>query len=82
MASLAREAESCMWYERFFEDLLRAESLSDVGMDVTHTRYSTHDDVVRHIVKVHGKVYNGEELRNLLKIPSSIERGNYLSDLG
>jgi hypothetical protein len=37
MASLAREAESCMWSERFFEDLLRAQNLADEKMDITHT---------------------------------------------
>ncbi len=38
MASLAREAESCIWSERFFEDILRAHSISDEVMDTTHTR--------------------------------------------
>ena len=37
MTSLAREAESCMWSERFFEDILRANALADEIMDVTHT---------------------------------------------
>jgi hypothetical protein len=37
MTSLAREAESCMWSERFFEDILRAHGLADEKMDVTHT---------------------------------------------
>ena len=37
MTSLAREAESCMWSERFFEDILRAHALADEPMDVTHT---------------------------------------------
>jgi hypothetical protein len=37
MTSLAREAEACMWSERFFEDILRAHSLSDQKMDVTQT---------------------------------------------
>jgi len=37
MTSLAREAESCMWSERFFEDILRAHSISGITMDVTHT---------------------------------------------
>ncbi len=39
MTSLAREAESCMWSERFFEDILRAHSITDDKMDVTHTTY-------------------------------------------
>jgi pyruvate kinase len=37
MACLAREAESCMWSERFFEDILRAQSINGITMDVTHT---------------------------------------------
>lgn len=37
MTSLAREAEACMWSERFFEDILRSHALSDVKMDSTHT---------------------------------------------
>ena len=37
MTSLAREAESCIWSERFFEDILRAHSIADEQMDVTHT---------------------------------------------
>jgi hypothetical protein len=37
MTSLAREAEACMWSERFFEDILRAHALSGESMDVTQT---------------------------------------------
>jgi len=35
MAKIAREAEACIWNERFFEDLLRAEG--NVEYDSTHT---------------------------------------------
>jgi len=35
MAKISREAEACVWNERFFEDLMRAEGNS--GYDSTHT---------------------------------------------
>merc|ERR1719365_74825 len=35
MAKISKEAESCVWNERFFEDLMRAEGNS--GYDSTHT---------------------------------------------
>jgi len=34
MAKISREAEACMWNERFFEDLMRSEG--SVGYDSTH----------------------------------------------
>lgn len=37
MASLSREAEACMWNERFFEDLMRSHRLSNCKMDTTQT---------------------------------------------
>jgi pyruvate kinase len=37
MACLAREAEACLWNERFFEDLLRAQALASTKMDSTST---------------------------------------------
>ena len=46
MTSLAREAESCMWSERFFEDILRAYAISDDKMDVTHTTYVRFEVIV------------------------------------
>merc|ERR1712241_216049 len=35
MANLSREAESCLWNERFFEDLLKSHLLDNEGMDNT-----------------------------------------------
>lgn len=35
MAKISREAEACLWNERFFEDLMRAESTVE-GYDSTH----------------------------------------------
>merc|ERR1712045_79946 len=35
MASLAREAEACLWNERFFEDLLKSHQLDNAAMDTT-----------------------------------------------
>ena len=37
MASLAREAEACLWNERFFEDLMRSEQAKMQGLDATTT---------------------------------------------
>ena len=37
MASLAREAEACIWNERFFEDLMRSDKLGLKGFDATTT---------------------------------------------
>lgn len=37
MARLAQEAESCMWNERFFEDILRGQNLEGTPMDATHS---------------------------------------------
>merc|ERR1712142_337830 len=35
MANLSREAESCLWNERFFEDLQRSHQLDNEAMDTT-----------------------------------------------
>merc|ERR1711963_289331 len=35
MANLSREAESCLWNERFFEDLLKSHQLDNAAMDTT-----------------------------------------------
>ena len=35
MANLSREAESCLWNERFFEDLLKSHLLDNEAMDTT-----------------------------------------------
>lgn len=37
MSSLVREAEACLWNERFFEDLLRAQILEGTKLDITAT---------------------------------------------
>lgn len=37
MASLAREAEACLWNERFFEDIQKAQLLSGTQLDSTAT---------------------------------------------
>merc|ERR1712209_90508 len=37
MAALAREAEACMWNERFFEELMRSEQTKMQGLDATTT---------------------------------------------
>merc|ERR1719464_611979 len=37
MASLSREAEACLWNERFFEDLMRSDQASNQGLDATTT---------------------------------------------
>ena len=37
MASLAREAEACLWNERLFEDLMKAEQINLKPMDITQT---------------------------------------------
>merc|ERR1711910_191370 len=35
MANLSREAESCLWNERFFDDLVKSQRLEDAVMDNT-----------------------------------------------
>merc|ERR1719414_759373 len=35
MANLSREAESCLWNERFFDDLVKSQRLEDEAMDTT-----------------------------------------------
>merc|ERR1712241_959592 len=35
MANLSREAEACLWNERFFEDLLKSHQLDNAAMDTT-----------------------------------------------
>merc|ERR1711936_1280037 len=35
MANLSREAESCLWNERFFDDLIKSDRLEDAVMDNT-----------------------------------------------
>merc|ERR1719436_2311798 len=37
MAALAREAEACLWNQRFFEELMRADQTRLEGMDITNT---------------------------------------------
>ncbi len=37
MASLAREAEGCMWNERFFEDILKTQNMAGSKLDSTAT---------------------------------------------
>ena len=35
MANLSREAESCLWNQRFFDDLQRSHQLDNEAMDTT-----------------------------------------------
>jgi len=37
MGNLSREAEACLWNERFFEDLLKSHQLDNFAMDTTQT---------------------------------------------
>merc|ERR1719330_1824834 len=37
MGNLSREAEACLWNERFFEDLLKSHQLDNAVMDTTQT---------------------------------------------
>jgi pyruvate kinase len=37
MAALSREAEACLWNERFFEDMLRAQLMANTKLDSTAT---------------------------------------------
>merc|ERR1711990_1132975 len=37
MGNLSREAEACLWNERFFEDLLKSHQLDNAFMDTTQT---------------------------------------------
>merc|ERR1739844_56020 len=37
MANLSREAESCLWNERFFDDLVKSQRLEDAVMDNTQS---------------------------------------------
>merc|ERR1711884_329078 len=37
MAALAREAEACLWNQRFFEDLMRSDQAGNQGLDATTT---------------------------------------------
>merc|ERR1712156_369062 len=37
MSSLTQEAEACLWNERFFEELMRADQTRLEGMDITNT---------------------------------------------
>merc|ERR1711884_403112 len=37
MAALSREAEACLWNQRFFEDLMRSDQAGNQGLDATTT---------------------------------------------
>merc|ERR1712083_1274843 len=37
MAKISKEAEACLWNERFFEELMRADQTRLEGMDITNT---------------------------------------------